>query len=81
MTKAIQIRYYAILREQRGLSDESIATSAKNLRELYGELQGKFNFTLGVDLIRPVVNNTFTDWDFEFKSGDEIVFIPPVAGG
>lgn len=77
----VQIQYFALLREQRGENAESLATSAATARELYTELKAKHRFTLSPDLVRVAINNEFKDWDTALKSGDHIVFIPPVAGG
>jgi molybdopterin converting factor subunit 1 len=79
--KKITIQYFALLREERGLSKETYATQAKTPRELYAELKKKHPFSLGTDLLRVAVNDVFSDWDTPLQEGDSIVFIPPVAGG
>lgn len=77
----IYVQYFAILREQRGLSDESLETTAKTAAELYQQLLNAHRFTLDAQLVRVAVNNNFSDWNTELKDGDTIIFIPPVAGG
>ena len=77
----IHVCYYAALREARGLNSEMVDTNSKTASELYDELQKKFHFKLRQDQIRPAINNEFCDWSRPLKSDDEIVFIPPVAGG
>ena len=79
--KTIQIQYFAVLREQSGKSAEGIQTSATTARDLYQELKNRYRFTLSPDLLRVALNNEFKDWDTVLKSGDQVVFIPPVAGG
>ena len=81
MPQTIHIQYFALLREQRGASAEQLSTSATTARELYSQLQTKHRFTLSPDLVRVSINNEFKDWNTALKSGDHIVFIPPVAGG
>lgn len=81
MNKTIHIQYFAILREQRGVSDETLTTAAQTAQELYKQLQTQYNFTLSIDLIRVAINHEFKDWATLIKSDDHIVFIPPVAGG
>ncbi len=79
--KRIKVRYYAILREQAGRSDESIVTSAPTPRDLYNELKGRYPFSLAPEMLRVAVNNEFGEWSQRLADGDSVVFIPPVAGG
>lgn len=79
--KTISVEYYAILREQRGLNQETLSTSASTARTLYTELQQRHGFHLSPQALRVAINDEFRDWNEELKSGDTIVFIPPVAGG
>jgi molybdopterin converting factor subunit 1 len=77
----LKIQYFAILREQRGLTGEQVTTVAKTPRELYDALRAKHGFTLGGDRIRAAVNGEFVEPLYVLKDGDEVVFVPPVAGG
>lgn len=77
----ISVRYFAILREQRGLSHEQLSTDAKTPGEIYDALRTKHGFSLPSDRIRAAVNGNFVDSGSSVNEGDEIVFIPPVAGG
>jgi molybdopterin synthase sulfur carrier subunit len=81
MTIAVNLKYFALLREQRRESAEEVHTTARTARELYHELKAKYHFSLSPDLVRVAINNEFKDWDATLKSGDQVVFIPPVAGG
>ena len=77
----IKVRYFAILREQRGLTTETLQTEVLDAQSLYGELQKAHNFTLPVDRLRAAINGEFIPWPAPLQDQDEIVFIPPVAGG
>ena len=77
----LQITYYAILREQRGLSSEEIETPATTARELYAELSARYNFSLPLDRLRVAINGEFASWDAPLDSGAKLALIPPVAGG
>lgn len=77
----IRIQYFAILREQRGLTEETLATSATTPGALYDELRARHKFTLPGDRIRAAVNDTFVAANAPLRDGDRVVFIPPVAGG
>ena len=77
----VHVQYFAILREQRGASQERILTAASTPGALYEELRGRHQFTLPVDRVRAAVNDAFVDSAVPLHDGDRIVFIPPVAGG
>ncbi|MDE2296279.1 MAG: NTP transferase domain-containing protein [Gammaproteobacteria bacterium] len=80
-TMRIQIRYYALLREQAGRSDETVETSAETPADLYRELGTRHPFTLTPEQLKVAVNGDFSDWTRALRSDDVVVFIPPVAGG
>ncbi len=77
----LNVQYFAILREQRGVSQEQLSTAARTPAALYEELRARYPFTLPGDRVRAAVNETFVDADRVLKDGDQVVFIPPVAGG
>jgi molybdopterin converting factor subunit 1 len=79
--KKIQIRYYAILREQAGKSDESLNTEAGTPALVFAELKKRYPFTLDTQQLKVAINTEFRDWQTPLKDGDTLVFIPPVAGG
>jgi molybdopterin synthase sulfur carrier subunit len=79
--KTVRLQYFAILREQRGLTHETLATAAATAGELYGELCARHGFNLTADRLRVAVNGEFAPWDTPLADGAELVFIPPVAGG
>jgi len=77
----VRIKYYAVLREQAGRTDESLATGAATAADLYDELRARYGFRLPREQLRVAINTDFCDWSQALADGDEIVFIPPVAGG
>jgi len=81
MTRTISVRYFAALREQRGLAEERLATSAADAAGLYAELRGRHGFTLPAERLRVAVNDEFASWTTELREGDALAFLPPVAGG
>jgi molybdopterin-guanine dinucleotide biosynthesis protein A len=80
-TKRLGVQYYALLREEAGVSAETVTTRAATPRELYAELQARYPFSLATQLLKVAVNDDFSDWSRELADGDRVVFIPPVAGG
>jgi molybdopterin-guanine dinucleotide biosynthesis protein A len=79
--KAVTLLYFAKLRESRGLDEETYTTMACTAAGLYEELRFKHRFPLKIDALRCARNGDFCEWSERIKDGDEIVFIPPVAGG
>jgi molybdopterin converting factor subunit 1 len=77
----LNIRYYAILREQAGKSEESLTTAAATAAALFDELKARYPFTLNASQFKVAINAEFRDWNTPLKEGDSVVFIPPVAGG
>ena len=77
----VQVQYFAILREQRGLTQEKLTTPATTPAALYDELRARHHFTVPGDRVRAAVNDTFVGATDPLRDGDRIVFIPPVAGG
>ncbi len=80
-TKTLKIGYYALLREQRGLSEETVETAATTPEELYATLQSEHGFSLDANQLKVVINDAFKAWDTPLEPNDNVVFIPPVAGG
>ena len=79
--RTLQVRYYALLREQAGCSEESVTSSAASASELFAELRQRHAFTLPIEQLRVAINAEFSDWSRILADGDAVVFIPPVAGG
>lgn len=79
--KNIHLRYFALLREQAGRHEESIATEASTPIALYAELADRHNFTLPLSSLRVALDGEFADPLSPLADGTEVVFIPPVAGG
>lgn len=77
----LRIEYFALLREQRGQTEETLETMAATPDALYAELRGRYGFTLPGDRVRAAVNGAFVPGDAALQAGDTVVFIPPVAGG
>ncbi|TAE75225.1 MAG: hypothetical protein EAZ84_09795 [Verrucomicrobia bacterium] len=79
--KTLNVLYFAKLREARGLDEERVASLACTPAGLYAELRFRHRLPLDIDSLRVARNGDFTTWDQLLVDGDELVFIPPVAGG
>lgn len=81
ITVRVTVQYFALLREQRGLDEESLETDAADPGALYAELRRAHGFSLGSESLKVAVNDDFADWRTRLADGDRVVFLPPVAGG
>jgi molybdopterin converting factor subunit 1 len=77
----LHIRYYALMREQAGRSEEALETSSATPAKLYAELAARYGFSLSLEQLKVAVNSEFCEWSRPLAPGDAVVFIPPVAGG
>ncbi|HEX7508743.1 MAG TPA: MoaD/ThiS family protein [Polyangia bacterium] len=77
----IQIQYFAMLAEKRGLRDEWLNVETPDLAALYDTLAKRHGFPLTRASIRPAVNDALCAWNYPVRDGDRVVFVPPVSGG
>jgi molybdopterin synthase sulfur carrier subunit len=79
--KRVHIRYFAVLRERCGLSEEEVDTDLSTVGELVVFLIAEHRLGLPAALIRVAIDNKFVDQNHHITQGMSIVLIPPVAGG
>jgi molybdopterin converting factor subunit 1 len=77
----VTLQYFASMREERGLEEETLSVEVESLGELYDQLQAEHGFFLKRRKLKVAVNDIFVSWDQAPREGDLIVFIPPVGGG
>jgi len=77
----ITIEYYGRLQESFGGSSETAETDGPTLLDVFQQQCSKHALDLTVDDIRPVVNDSFAEWNDTCQEGDVIGFLPPAAGG
>ena len=79
------VRYFASLREQLGIADEQLDSSAETVQALIDELaqRGSVWQELLQDnrRLQIAVNQDLARRNSAIKSDDEIAFFPPVTGG
>lgn len=81
MKKTVRVRYFAVLREQRGLDEEGVETGSSTAAEIYEELRALHRFSLPAERLRVAINDDFAPWATKVLDGDVLAFLPPVAGG
>ena len=81
-SRQLQVRFFAVLREQAGYASLTVESAAADAAALYTELQGRFPaLTFPAALLRVSLNERYADMAAALSAGDRVVFIPPVAGG
>ena len=81
MGATVTVLYFAALRDAARVASESVETGARNLRDLYGELQARHALPFGSHQLRVAMDGEFATWDDAPRDGAEVAFIPPVSGG
>ena len=82
MHAPVTIRYFAMMRETVGTSEERVDVAiGETASGLYRRVAARYGFALRAEDIRFAVNDRFVGPDRELTLGDVVVFIPPVAGG
>ena len=79
--KTLTLQYFSLLRDEAGKDKEAITSAATNAQELYQEMRQLYNFSQDGSTYRVAINDEFVAWETQINDGDNIVFIPPVAGG
>ena len=73
----ITIRYFALLREQRGEESETLSlTDSLTVFDLFVQIFGRE--PIG---IRFAVNAMYVSSSHQLVDGDEVAFLPPMGGG
>ena len=79
--KNIKLLYFAKLQEESGCESEVVITNAQTAANLFNEISSKYSFSLDSGQTQVAINEEFATMNSTIKDGDEVVFIPPVAGG
>ena len=79
----LSILYFARLREDLGLAQESLPASFVDVHSLKTHLMARGGLwaCLADPSIRVAVNQVLADDHSKLKTGDEVAFFPPVTGG
>lgn len=80
-TRHLTVKFFALLREQAGCRETTLATTATTPAELYEELRRTRGLAVPTRLLSYAVNECYVAADAPLRDGDRVAFIPPVAGG
>ena len=79
--KTLSLQYFAQLRDITKKDAEEFTTSSTTASGVYEELRSQYAFPYKQKELMLAINDDFAEWEQELKTGDNLVFIPPVAGG
>ena len=80
-TRTLTVKFFALLREQAGCREALVETTATTPALLYRELMAARGLTVSPAILSFAINGRYVPGDALLKAGDQVVFIPPVAGG
>lgn len=77
----VTVLWFAQLRDQRGLDNECVETTATTLGGLYQELSERHGLALPRQSLAPALDDALAHWDDPLREGATVAFLPPVSGG
>lgn len=78
----VTVRLFALFREQAGQGELQLSVPAgSQVRDLMSELARRFPSLTHLAVGAVAVNQVYASYDHALEAGDEVAFIPPVAGG
>ncbi len=78
---SVTVEYFALFRTCAQKKEEIQFVAPGDLSTLYGQLRAQYRFPLERHSVHVAVNDEYASWDTVLRSGDRVVFIPPVSGG
>jgi len=78
--KHVTVRYFAVLRDRRGVGEETLSTDCESIGDFICELVVKHQLDLAPALIRAAQDGSFVDDSTPIRDGAQIVLVPPVSG-
>jgi MoaD family protein len=79
--KRITVRYFALFRENAGISGETIDSDASTAAALFDQLKHRHGSAEPSAHCKVAINDQLADWDSPISDGDVVLLFPPVAGG
>lgn len=77
----ITVRYFALLRDARGLACEEVDGDFGSAAALWSALDERHHLGAEPGDLRVAVNRVYVPFAAPLRDGDEVAFIPPVSGG
>jgi len=77
----ITIEFYGRLKSQFSATPIQWQSQSTLMADIYQELCLKYNQTNESSIIKPIINDTFCDWQQKVNDKDIVGFFPPASGG
>lgn len=77
----IQVRYFAVFRDQAGCASETVDWSGGTAAELFQMMSARHPALHAEAAALVAINDEMAGWETGLKEADEVLFFPPVAGG
>ena len=79
--KTITVRYFAMFRENAGVSEETLQTDAQTAEEVFEQTRARHGSHEPNGHCKVAINDELADWGSPVNDGDTVLLFPPVAGG
>ena len=79
--KTITIRYFAMFRDNAGVTEETLSMDVTTAAEVFAETRDRHGSSEPSGHCRVAINDEMADWDAAVSDGDTVLLFPPVAGG
>lgn len=79
--KSLTVRYFAIFRENAGISEETISIDAQTAADVFAATSDRHGSSEPLGHCKVAINDVMASWDSPVEDGDSVLLFPPVAGG
>lgn len=79
--KTITVRYFAMFREQAGISEEQMTVDVATAADVFAETRSRHGSSEPTGHCKVAINDVMADWSSPVNDGDTVLLFPPVAGG
>lgn len=79
--KKLTVRYFAMFRENAGVSEESLSLQAETAADVFIATADRHGSNEPQGHCKVAINDVMAGWDSPVKDGDIVLLFPPVAGG
>ncbi len=77
----VTIEFYGRLKAEFSQEPIEWQSSSSTVEDIYQELCTDRQQPANIQVIKPILNDTFCEWSQIAKNGDVIGFFPPASGG
>ena len=79
--KSLTVRYFAMFRENAGMSEETISVDAQTAADVFAATSDRHGSSEPLGHCKVAINDVMASWDSPVQDGDSVLLFPPVAGG